>query len=185
LRGKIFGVCALLTAGAAQAERVSEPYGKVGDWEISAENHRECGMRRSYGNGVAEKEQGLFVLYDAQRQVALLGWAARKPPLPPVGGPVHLDLAFLKGSSMDESWGNQPFQSQKGEGDGYVFTHIFAGSTDVQRILRDIASHDILALFLGPAVMMSHRLDASDAVAKLRECSLKIAERNSVDPPQR
>jgi len=181
LRGKIFGVCALLTAGAAQAERVSEPYGKVGDWEISAENHRECGMRSSYGNGVAEKEQGLFVLYDAQRQVALLGWAARKPPLPPVGGPVHLDLAFLKGSSMDESWGNQPFQSQKGDGDGYVFTHIFAGSTDVQRILRDLASHEAIALSFGPSLVTGLHLNASDAVAKLRECSSKIVEQDASD----
>jgi hypothetical protein len=176
-------VCALLIAGAAQAEHVSEPYGKVGDWEITAENHRECGMRRVYGSSVADKAEGLIVLYDAQRQVALLGWMVRNPPFPPLGGPVHLDLAFLKGSSMGESWGNQPFQIQKG--DGYAITHIFAGSADVRRILRDIASRDIMALFLGPMVMMSHRLDASDAVAKLRECASKIAEQNAADPPQR
>lgn len=185
MRAKLFSVCALLAAGAAQAERVSEPYAKVGDWEIIAENHKECGMRRLYGSSLAEKEQGLFVLYDAQRQVALFGWAMRKPPFPPLGGPIHLDLGFLKGSSMNESWGNQPFQIQKGDVDGYVATHIFAGSTDAQRILRDIASHDTVALFLGPMVMMSHRLDASDAVAKLRECASKIAAQNSVDPPQR
>jgi len=178
-------MCALLAAGAAQAQHVSEPYAKVGDWEILAENHRECGMRRVYASGIAEKEQGLFVIYDAQRQVALLGWAMRKPPFPPLGGPIHLDLAFLKGRSMDDSWGNQPFQVQKGDVDGYLATHIFAGGTDAQRILRDIGSHDTMALFLGPAVMMSHRLDAADAVAKLRECASKIAAQNAADPPQR
>ena len=179
----MIGVCALLAAGAAQAEHVSEPYAKVGDWDITADNHRECGMKRLYGTGIAEKGQGLFVLYDARRQVVLLGWAVRKPPFPPLGGPIHLDLAFLKGRSMDDSWGNQPFETQKG--DGYLFTHIFAGSTDAPRILRDIGSHDTIALFLGPMVMMSHRLDASDAVAKLRECALKVAAQNAADLPPR
>ena len=177
----MIGVCALLAAGAAQAEHVSEPYAKVGDWDIIADNHRECGMKRAYGAG--ETEQGLFVIYDARRQVVLLGWAARKLEFPALGRPIHLDLAFLKGRSMDESWGNQPFETQKG--DGYLLTHIFAGSTDAPRILRDIGSHDTIALFLGPMVMMSHRLDASDAAAKLRECAAKIAAQNAADPPQR
>ncbi len=66
---------------------MSEPYAKVVDWEIIAKNHKECGMRRLYGSSVAEKEQGLFVLYDAQRQIALLGWAMRKPHVPPVPHP--------------------------------------------------------------------------------------------------
>jgi hypothetical protein len=183
LKGKIFGVCALLTAGAAQAERVSEPYANVGDWEITAENHRECGMKRLYGSSVAEKEQGLIVLYDAQRQAASLTWVTRKPQFPPLSDSLHFDLAFLKGSAMNESWGSQPFQVQKG--DGYGFTHVFLGTAAVQRILRDLASHETIALFFGPTLMTGLHLDASDAVAKLRECSSKIAERNSVGPLQR
>ena len=183
MRGKIFGVCALLSAGAAQAERVSEPYGKVNDWEITAENHQMCVMKRLYGSSDPAKGQGLIVAYDAQGQVASLNWVTRKPPFPPLSASLDLDLAFLKGSSMNESWGSQPFQIQKG--DGYLFIHVFMGGTDVQRILRDLASHEAIALSFGPSLVTGLHLNASDAVAKLRECSSKIAERNSVDPPQR
>ena len=172
LRGRILGLCALLMAGAAQAERVSEAYGTVGDWEISAENHHMCGMKRLYGS--REEEQGLIVLYDPQRQLVSLNWGARKPPLPPLGDSLDLNLAFLKGSSMDESWGSLPFQTEKG--DGYLFTHIFTGPKDVQRILQDLASNRTIALFFGPTLMTGLHLDAFDAVAKLRECASKIME---------
>ena len=37
MRGLIIGVYALLSAGASRAERGSEPYAKVGDWEITTE----------------------------------------------------------------------------------------------------------------------------------------------------
>jgi hypothetical protein len=174
LQGRILGLCALLIAGAAQAERVSEPYGTAGDWEISTENHHACGMKRMYGSPAPEKEQGLFILYDPQRQLVSLNWGTGKPPVPPLSNTLDLDLAFLKGASLDESWGRQPFQTQKG--DGRLFTHIFAGTKDVQRILQDLASHQTIALFLGPSLMMGLHLDASDAVAKLRECASKLPE---------
>jgi hypothetical protein len=183
LRGKILGLCALLTAGAAQAERASEPYGTAGDWEITADNHRMCGMKRLYGSRVPEDVQGLIVLYDAQRQIASLSWATRKPALPVLSDLLDLNLAFLKRSSMNESWGSQPFQIQKG--DGYLFTHVFKGTTDVQRILRDLASHETIALFLGPSLKTGLHLDASDAVAKLRECASKVAESAPAAPLQR
>jgi hypothetical protein len=177
-------VCALLTAGAAQAERVSEPYGKVGDWEITAEDHQMCLMKRLYGSSDPAKEQGLIVAYDAQGQVASLNWVTRKPPIPPLSDALDLDLAFLKKSgSMNESWGSQPFQIQKGE--GYLFIHVFTGGTDVQRILRDLASQETIALFFGPSLVTGLHLDASDAVVKLRECASKIAELNSAAPLQR
>jgi len=181
VRGRIFGLCALLIAGAAQAERVSEPYGTAGEWEISTENHHMCAMKRRYGGRAPEEEQGLMVLYDPQRQLVSLNWAARKPPLPPLGASLDLGLAFLKGKSMDESWGNQTFQTEKG--DGYLFTHIFTGPKDVQRILRDIASNQTIALFLGPSLMTGLYLNASDAMVKLRECASKVAEGAPADPP--
>jgi hypothetical protein len=55
-----------------------------------------------------------------------------------------------------------------------LFTHIFTGSSDSDRLLRDLASQRDIALFFGPTLMTSLRLDASDAVTKLRECSSKI-----------
>jgi len=180
MRGRILGLCALLVAGAARAERVSEPYGTAGDWEISTENHHMCATKRSYG-GPAPEEQGLFVLYDPQRQLVSLNWAARKPALAPAGDTLPLGLAFLKGKSMDESWGNQTFQIEKR--DGYLFSHIFSGPKDAQRMLRDLASNKTIALFLGPSLMTGLYLDASDAVAKLRECASKFVEPASAEPP--
>ncbi|MBO9622651.1 MAG: hypothetical protein J7500_08055 [Sphingomonas sp.] len=183
LRGKILGACALLTASTAQAERVSEPYAMVGDWRITAENHRMCVMGREYASPVPEDAQGLIVVYDAQRQIVSLNWAARKPKLPVLTDSLDFRLAFLKGKSMDESWGSQPFQIQKN--DGYLFTHLFTGGPDVQHILRDLASHDIITLFFGPLVTTSLYLNASDAVAKLRECSSKLAETAPAEPVQK
>ena len=58
----MFGVFAPLSAGVAEAEPVREPYAKVGDWEISAVNHRECGMLRSFAGRVADEYQLLVLL---------------------------------------------------------------------------------------------------------------------------
>lgn len=181
VKGRIFGLCALLIAGAARAERVSEPYGTAGDWEISTENHHMCAMKRRYGGAAPEEEQGLIVVYDPQRQLVSLNWLARKPAIAPVGAKLPLSLAFLKGKSMDESWGNQTFQIEKG--DGYLFTHIFSGPKDAERILHDLASNQTIALFLGPSLMTGLFLNASEATAKLRECASKLADGAPSDPP--
>lgn len=183
LRGKIVGVCALLTASAAQAERVSEPYAVVGDWQITADNHQMCVMKRLYDSPVPEDAQGLIVAYEAQRQIVSLNWVARKPAFPVLSDSLDFRLAFLKGKSMNESWGSQPFQIQKG--DGYLFTHVFKGSADVQRILRDLGSHEIITLFFGPVVTTSLYLSASGAVAKLRECSSMLGEHAPAAPVQK
>ena len=184
MRGKIFGVCALLTAGAAQAERVSEPYGQAGDWEITAENHQMCLMKRLYGSSDPAKEEGLIVAYDPQAQIVALSWVTRKPTFPALSASLDLDLTFLKkGASTGDSWGSQPFEIHKGT--GYLFTHIFMGGMEVQRILRDLASHETFALFFGPSLATGLYLDASGAVAKLRECSSTIVNRNSVEPLQK
>jgi hypothetical protein len=126
VRAWIFGVFALLSASVAEAERVSEPYAKVGDWEITAENHRECGMLRSFAGSGAD-----------EFQVAALSWATSKPPLP-TGASLDLYLTFTrKGSPLNEKWGSQLFQFAKLVG-GYSFTHVF-GSADSDRFLRDLA----------------------------------------------
>jgi len=177
LRKCIFGLCALLGVGIAQAEPVNEPYAKVGDWEITAENNRECVMKRLYGSKVADEAQGLIVLYDARRKTAALSWASPKPKLPPLSTSLDFDLAFLKGSSLNESWGSQTFEIQKPAG-AYAFIHVFTNPADVERILGDLASHEAIALFFGPTLMTGLPLDASDAVAKLRECASKLAERD-------
>ena len=102
MRGQMFGVCALLCAGAAQAERVSEPYAKVGYWEITTENHRECAMKREYPGKTADEDEALMIAYDARSKAAVLAWGPRKPKLPALTDSFDLQLSFLKGKSMDE-----------------------------------------------------------------------------------
>jgi hypothetical protein len=171
----MFGVTALLWASAVQAERVSEPYAKAGYWEITTENHRECAMKREYPGKTADDEEGLIIVYEPQTKAAVLGWAPRKPKFAAPTHALHLQLSFLKGKSLDESWGSQPFDIAK-SGDTYSLIHLFKAPGEADRFLRDVASHDTFALFLGPGLMTGLPLNASDAVAKLRECSSKIVE---------
>lgn len=42
---------------------------------------------------------------------------------------------------------------------------------NVDRILRDLSSNEIVALYFGPTLLMSLPLHAADAVEKLRECT--------------
>ena len=182
MRGWIIGACALLGAGAAQAQAAYEPYATVGRWEIYAEAAKKiCMMSRWYGSVDADETDGLMVLYNAQKETALLGWGSNKMSFLPAKGTLDFDLSFLKGEVLNESWGTQPFEYEK-PNSKHVFTHVFKGPTDVQRILRDLAGHESLTLFFGPTVMTGLPLDASGAVEKLRECSSKLAGRDSGAP---
>jgi hypothetical protein len=184
MRGRIFGVYALLSAGASQAESISEPFANAGDWEITAENHRACMMKRFYVLRDNGDEQALVIFYDAQRKAAVLGWGTHQPNLPVLSKSLDFGLSFIrKGSSLNERWGSQPFQIEK-VGDEYRFSHVFMGSTDSDRFLHDVASSEIISLWLGPTVMMARNLGASDAVTKLRACSMKIEQDTSARLPK-
>lgn len=179
MRGRIIGACALLSAGAAQAQSVSEPYATVSEWEITAANHGACMMQRSYLLKDNGDRQALIVFYDAQRKGTVLGWVTHKPKLPPLSDSFDFGLSFSrKGSSLNETWGSQPFQIEK-VGDEYRYSHVFKGSNDSDRFLRDFASSETIALWMGPTVMMARYLNASDAVQKLRECSSKTVEQDT------
>lgn len=178
MRGWPIGVCALLSAGVSQAETAAEPLANAGDWEITAGHHGGCMMHRSYALTDKGDQQTLIVFYDAQREAALLGWITHKPELPPLSDSFDFDLSFSgKGSSPRETWGSQSFQIEK-VGDEYRYSHVFKGSTDSDRFLRDFASSEIIALWVGPTVMMARYLNASDAVAKLRVCSSRNVEQD-------
>lgn len=183
MRGWIIGACALLSAGAAQGEVGHEPYAKVGKWGITADaTKKQCTMDRLYGSTVSDEEEGLLVIYSAQTDGVLLGWASSKMKFLPPEGSLHFDLSFLKGESLNESWGSQPFEYRKLENNQHFFIHVFKGPADAQRILRDLAGHESITLFFGPTVMTGLPLDASDAVEKLRECSFKLVGRDSPAP---
>lgn len=135
-------------------------------------------MKRFYVLRDDGDEQALVIFYDAQRNAAALGWGTRKPKLPPLSNSLDFGLSFTrKGSGLNETWGSQPFQIEK-RADEYRFSHVFSGSTDSDRFLRDIASSDTIGLWFGPTLMMGLPLSASDAVRKLRECSSKILEQD-------
>jgi hypothetical protein len=180
MRGRIIGAYALLSASASQAERVSEPYAKVGYWAITTENHSVCVMKSGYPGKTADDDEALIIGYNAQQKTAVLSWTPRKPKVPALADSLDLELSFLKGRSLNQSWGSQPFQIAK-SADTYSFIHVFKGSTASDRFLRDLASHDALALSFGPGLLTSLPLKASDAVTKLRECSSKIVGQDVSD----
>jgi len=169
----VIGVFALLTAGAAQAEEASQTYAKVGGWEISAQppSHR-CVMQRFYGSNDGKKIEGLTVLYAADKEGVLLGWSNDWMTYLPAKGDLELGLAFRKGAAVDQSWGSRSLHYNK-VGKDYLFTRVFTGAEEARRALHDLASNEHIGLFLGPTILTSIPLDASEAVEKLRECSLK------------
>src|SRR3954462_4429087 len=104
MRGRIIGVCALLSASAARAERVSEPYAKVGDWEITTENHSACVMKSLYPGKVADNAEALVIAYSALQKTAVLSWVTQKSKVPALTDSLDFELSFLKGRSLNDSW---------------------------------------------------------------------------------
>lgn len=170
MRGWVISVCALLMAGPAESEEI---YANVGGWEISGQpgSHR-CLMLSSYRSKDGKKTEDLTVLYAADKEGVLLIWSNDWMTYLPTKGDLELGLAFRKGDSVDQSWGSRNLHYDK-VGNRYVFTRAFTNAEDAHRILHDLASSEHLGLFLGPALMTSLPLDASEAIEKLRECSIK------------
>jgi len=181
MRSRIIGACALLIASAAQAERVSEPYAKVGYWEITAENHSTCVMKTAFPGKVAGDAEALMIAYNAVQKNAVLGWITQKPKLPALSDSLDFQVSFLKGRSLNDAWGTLPFDNPNSAD---TFIHAFRGPTDSDRFLAHIAASEALVLSFGPVMLTSLPLKASDAVKKLRECSSKIAEQGGSDGSQ-
>ena len=168
----VIGVYALLTAGAAQAGEADQIYAKVGGWEISAQppSHR-CVMQRFYRSKDGKKTEGLTVLYAADKEGVLLIWSNDWMTYLPAKGDLELGLAFRKGASVDQSWASRNLHYDK-VGNDYLFTRAFTEAEEARRVLHDLATSEHIGLFLGPALLTSIPLDASEAIEKLRECSL-------------
>lgn len=172
MRGWAIGVYALLMAGAASAEEAEQSYAKIGSWEISAwPPSNRCTMQRFYHSKVGKKFEILTVLYAADKEGVLLGWSNDWMTYLPAKGNLDLGLAFKKGASVDETWGSRSLHYDK-VANVYHFTRAFTDAEEARRILRDLATNESIGLFLGPVLMTNLPLDASDAVEKLRECSL-------------
>jgi hypothetical protein len=169
MQGWVIGVTALLAAGAAQA--ADSVYAKVGSWEISADTPSRCVMQRFYRSKDGKKIEGLTVLYAADKEGVLLLWTNDWMTYLPVKGNLELGLAFRKGEAADQSWGSRNLPYER-IGDTYYFTIAFKSAEETGRILRDLAASDHFGLLLGPALLTSMPLDASEAVVKLRECSM-------------
>lgn len=181
MRSRTIGVFALLSASASQAEAVNAPYATVGYWEITTGNHSTCVMKSGFPGKVAGDAQALMIAYNEQQKTAVLGWITQKPRFPALSDSSDLQVSFLKGASLNDSWGTLSFDSAK---PADTFIHAFRGATETDRFLRDVASHDALVLFFGPVMVTSLPLKASEAVKKLRECSSKIVEQGTPDQSQ-
>ena len=173
LSGFVFGAAALLTATAVGAQGKMEHYAKVGAWQIEVEPARKlCKMYRVYGSSVDDHIEALFVRYDATNESVSLRWSTNKPIDLPADGQIEFELNFVKGKSLDQSWGSRTFRYGK-PADTYYFDHSFNGAKGSQRILRDLSKNALLGLYFGSTMMTGLLLDAADATQALRECSAK------------
>jgi len=174
MQGWVIGVSALLAAGASQAaDPTSVDYAKVGSWEISAQPpSQQCLMQRFYRGKDGKKIEGLTVLYAADKEGVLLIWTNDWMTYLPVKGNLELGLAFRHGESADLSWGSRDLPYEK-IGNTIYFTLVFKSAAEAQRILHDLATSDHFGLLLGPGLLTSMPLDASEAVVKLRECAMR------------
>ena len=170
MRSWWIGACALLSSGAVQAEASGSIYAKVGAWEISAEPPR-CIMQGFFGNKDGKKVDGLTVLYAADKEGVLLIWSNNWMTYLPANGELDLGLVFGKGTSVDASWGSSKLRYEK-VGKDYLFTRAFKDAQAADKFLRDFAESQVVGLTLGATLLTSFKLDASEAITKLRECSL-------------
>lgn len=174
MRSWIFGMCAMLCAGADHAEDGVEHYAKVGDWDIMAETvERRCTMIRVYGS-VAGDIESLLVLYDAEVEGVMFTCSSDRVTALPAEGSMDIGMAFFSGPMFDDSWGKQTFRYERPDKTFY-FVHVFRGAQDVKQILGDLAVNEGMALYRGETLMTSLPLDGLMAVQKLRECSRKLA----------
>ena len=164
------GACALLSSVAVQAEAPGSTYAKAGAWEISAEPPR-CIMQGFFGSKDGKKVDGLTILYAADKEGVLLIWSNNWMTYLPAKGELDLGLVFAKGTSVDASWGSTKLRYEK-VGNDYLFTRAFTDAKTAEKILRDFAESEVVGLTLGATLLTSFKLDASQAVTKLRECSL-------------
>jgi hypothetical protein len=178
LRNWIIGVAAFSAAGTAQAEEIDGHFATAGGWEIAVEQGRNyCKMYRYFGSTVDTHAEGLVVRYDAGRESVLLTWSTTGTTIFPGDGQIDLLLSFFKGKTIDDSWGSQTFRHAKPDDTRY-FNHAFSGPVASKRILRDLGTSKLVGLYLGPVLLTALSLDAAEATASLRQCSLKLA-----DPP--
>ena len=171
MQGWVMGVSALFSAGASQA--ADSTYAQVGSWEISAQPpSQQCLMQRFYRGKDGKKIEGLTILYAADKEGVLLVWTNDWMTYLPVKGDLKLGLAFRHGESADLSWGSRDLPYEK-IGNTIYFTLVFKSAAEAQRILHDLAASDHFGLLLGPGLLTSMPLDASEAVVKLRECAMR------------
>ena len=83
-----------------------------------------------------------------------------------------MGLVFGKdGTSVDASWGSSKLCYER-VGSDYLFTRAFKDSKEAEKFLRDLAESQVMGLTLGGTLLTSFKLNASEAITKLRECSL-------------
>jgi hypothetical protein len=164
------GACALLSSVAVEAEAAGTTYAKVGAWEISAEPPR-CIMQGFFGSKDGKKVDGLTILYAADKQGVLLIWSNNWMTYLPTDGELELGLVFGKGEAVDASWGSSKLRYEK-VGNDYLFTRAFKDAKAADKVLRDFAESQVVGLYLGATLLTSFKLDAEEAIEKLRDCSL-------------
>lgn len=169
MKCRLIVACAVSLSLAAEAEASGTAYAKVGPWEISAEAPR-CIMQGFFGREGDKKIDGLTIVYAADKGGVLMVWSNNWMTHLPAKGELNVGLVFGKGALVDASWGSGNLGYEK-VGNEYLFTLTFTQPATADRVLRSLAESEVMGLTSGETLLKSFKLNASGAVAKLRECS--------------
>jgi hypothetical protein len=141
LRSWFVGVCALVSAGAAQAEESSKSYATIDGWEIRAAlDKSHCSMESWFSNKETGGTEGLLILYHPHRESIVLSWGTSEDLGVPLYGYVDLAPRFHKPLGSGRSWLKRSFRHRKSFSDGMnYYIHVFKNPKEVRSLLSDFS----------------------------------------------
>jgi hypothetical protein len=178
LRGWLVGVCALLSASAAQAEKSTEIYGTVEGWEIRAALDKSyCSLENWFTNNETGGTEGLLILYDPHREAIVLSWGASAGLDVPPNGYVDLAPYFHKPLGSNRSWLKRTFRHRHSPSDGMnYYIHVFKDPKETRTLLGDFSKYPVFVLYREDQVATAIPLGSSATIAKLRDYTTMLTQ---------
>lgn len=174
---KLIAITALLSLSstAADADRLGE-YGGWTLYENVDEESPSCSIQGRFGKA----GEFVHVFYDAKANDIYFSFEERDATSIKEGDKRQLGIYFLKGSRLDDGWGEKEFEASVDKDDG---VRSFATNLEAGDFLKDFAESSSLGLTYKGKVFTAFNLSGTAiAVAKLKACAFRVAGLNPNDP---
>lgn len=172
------GVCVLLSAGTARAEKGSEVYAIVEGWEIrAARDKSHCSMENWFTNKETGGTEGLLILYHPHRESIVLSWGTSEGLGVPPNEYVDLAPYFYKPLENGRSWLKRAFRHRQSPADRMsYYIHVFKDPKETQRLLSDFSRFANFVLYREDQVVAALPLGTAATIEKLRECTMGLPQ---------